>query len=78
MRDYSSAERAYRTALEREPGGGRAYFGLADALRGLGRIADAEKALGQGRKAWDKADANLPQINGAMRTAAESEGTPRH
>lgn len=78
MRDYSSAERAYRAALEREPGGGRAYFGLADALRGLGRIADAEKALGQARKAWDKADANLPQINGAMRTAAESEGTPRH
>ncbi len=78
MRDYGSAEKAYRTALEREPGGGRAYFGLAAALRGLGRIADSDAAMGQGRKTWDKADADLPQMKGAMRAAAGSEGAPKH
>src|SRR6185369_567862 len=50
MRDYSSAEKAYREALVREPGGGRALFGLAEALRGLGRTADANKALDEARK----------------------------
>jgi len=72
MKDYSSAERAYRQALEREPGGGRAMFGLAAALRGLGRSADAQKTLGEARKAWAKADADLPQLKDAMRAAAEA------
>ena len=35
--DYATAEKAYREALEREPGSGRAYFGLAAALDGLGK-----------------------------------------
>jgi Flp pilus assembly protein TadD len=74
MRDYGSAEKAYRTALSREPGGGRAMFGLAAALRGLGRTADAEKTLGDARKAWAKADADLPQLKGTTR-AAEVEGS---
>ena len=77
LRDYGSAEKAYRIALSREPGGGRAYFGLAEALRGLGRTADSENALSQARKAWDKADADLPQMKGAMRAAAvETSGRP--
>lgn len=74
LHDYGSAEKAYREALVREPGGGRALFGLADALRGLGRAADAEKTLAQARKAWDKADADLPQLKGSMRTAAGASG----
>src|SRR6185295_6798859 len=45
LHDYGSAEKAYREALAREPGGGRAMFGLAAALEGLGRKADAEKTL---------------------------------
>jgi|CXWL01.1.fsa_nt_gi tetratricopeptide (TPR) repeat protein len=69
LRDFSSAEKAYREAIAREPGGGRALFGLAAALRGLGRVADSEKAMDLARKAWDKADANLPQMAGATRTA---------
>ena len=71
MRDYSSAEKAYRAALAREPGGGRALFGLSSALRGLRRLADSEKTLSQARKAWDKADADLPQLRGAVRAAAD-------
>ena len=71
LRDYGSAEKAYRTALSREPGGGRALFGLAAALRGLGRIADAEKSLSEARKAWDKADADLPQLRTEKRAAED-------
>jgi len=62
LRDYATAEKAYREALAREPGGGRAYFGLAAALKGRGRPAEAEVALRSARRAWDKADADLPQL----------------
>lgn len=59
LRDFTSAEKAYREAIAREPGGGRALFGLAAALRGLGRRADSEKALELARRAWDKADGTV-------------------
>ncbi len=74
LRDWGSAEKAYREAVSREPGGGRALFGLAEALRGLGRTSEAEKTLDQARKAWIRADADLPQIKGAARNADEVEG----
>ena len=60
---------AYREALVREPGGGRAVFGLAAALRGQGRTADADTMLARARKAWDKADADLPQMKNPARQA---------
>jgi tetratricopeptide (TPR) repeat protein len=63
--DHATAEKAYREALAREPGSGRAYFGLAAALRGLKRDADAQLMLAQGIFAWDKADADLPQVRGS-------------
>ena len=72
MRDYGSAEKAYREALVREPGGGRAMFGLAAALRGLGRVADAEKTTVEARKAWTRADADLPQMKAAQRADASN------
>ena len=73
LKDWNSAEAAYREALAREPGGGRAMFGLADALRGLKRVAEAEKTLGEARQAWARADGDLPQLkSGQARTA---EGT---
>jgi len=65
------AEQAYRHALEREPGSGRAYFGLAAALTARGRTADAREMLARGLKAWDKADEDLPQLRQA-RTATAS------
>jgi len=70
-RDYKTAEKAYREALLREPGGGSAYFGLAFALKGQGRTADAGAALMSGRKAWDKADVDLPQLRGTVRAEPE-------
>jgi len=60
--DFAAAERAYREALEREPGGGRAYFGLAAALHGLGRIEEARGIFEKAVQAWSKADLDLPQM----------------
>ncbi len=66
-RDYATAEKAYREALTREPGGGRAYFGLASALKGQGRQLDAAASLDSARRAWDHADADLPQLRAVAR-----------
>jgi tetratricopeptide (TPR) repeat protein len=60
--DHAVAEEAYREALAREPGSGRAYFALASALRGLNRGEDAQVMLARAAFAWDKADADLPQL----------------
>lgn len=60
--DYATAEKGYREALEREPGSGRAFFGLAAALEGQGRNAEAQDAKGRAARAWANADANLPQV----------------
>src|SRR5260221_1581111 len=54
--DYATAEKAYREALEREPGSGRAFFGLAASLEGEGRKADAQEARARAAKAWANAD----------------------
>jgi tetratricopeptide (TPR) repeat protein len=69
--DYAAAEKAYREALAREPGSGRAYFGLSAALRGLDRPADADAMAARGVQAWDKADPDLPQMR-ALASAAQS------
>src|SRR5262249_6556548 len=42
--DFATAEKAFHEALAREPGSGRAYFGLAASLDGLGRTTDAQDA----------------------------------
>ena len=60
--DYATAEKAYREALGREPGSGRAFFGLAASLEGQGKNAEAQEAKSRAAKAWANADANLPQM----------------
>jgi tetratricopeptide (TPR) repeat protein len=60
--DLTTAEKEYREALSREPGSGRAYFGLAASLDGLGRTMDASAARAKAAKAWATADADLPQV----------------
>jgi tetratricopeptide (TPR) repeat protein len=69
LNDFKTAEKAYREALAREPGSGRAYFGIAAALRGQSKMADAEAMNRKGMKAWDKADTDLPQLRGTTHTA---------
>jgi tetratricopeptide (TPR) repeat protein len=60
--DFAVAEKAYREALTREPGSGRAYFGMAASLDGLGRTTEAQDARRRAAKAWAHADATLPQV----------------
>src|SRR5262245_6497397 len=59
--DFATAEKAYRETLEREPGSGRAFFGLAASLDGLGKAGEAREARGRAAKAWANADPDLPQ-----------------
>jgi len=69
--DYAAAEHAYRIALEREPGSGRAYFGLAAALQRLGNADEARLARARAVKAWSAADPDLPQLAAASASAGE-------
>jgi tetratricopeptide (TPR) repeat protein len=69
--DYAMAEKAYREALEREPGSGRAYFGAAAALKMQNKASDAHAMALKGMKAWDKADADLPQLRTTTNTAVQ-------
>jgi tetratricopeptide (TPR) repeat protein len=68
--DFAVAEKEYRETLAREPGSGRAYFGLAAALTGLGKSEDAADIRVRAAKAWANADANLPQMQKLHSTAA--------
>jgi tetratricopeptide (TPR) repeat protein len=68
--DYATAEKEYREALSREPGSGRAYFGLAASLEGLGNAVDAKSARERAAKAWAAADADLPQMKQLKATTA--------
>jgi tetratricopeptide (TPR) repeat protein len=68
--DFATAAQAYREALQREPGSGRAYFGLAAALEGLGNTADAREAREHAARAWATADQNLPQVQKLRTTTA--------
>jgi tetratricopeptide (TPR) repeat protein len=74
--DFASAEAAYREALEREPGGGRAYFGLAAALEGLGRSDEARSVLERASQAWSKADPDLAQMERVTAGPTAGRGNP--
>jgi tetratricopeptide (TPR) repeat protein len=57
--DAEVAERAFRETLSREPGSGRAYFGLAAALRAMNRTDEALQMNAAAVRAWDKADEEI-------------------
>ncbi|HKE04441.1 MAG TPA: tetratricopeptide repeat protein [Blastocatellia bacterium] len=71
LKRWKEAEEFFRAALERDPGSGRAYFGLMQAQQALGKDAEARKSYAKFVKAWSKADADLPE----MRRAKELAGT---
>jgi hypothetical protein len=48
-------------------------FGLASALSGQGRNAAAAAELVRAHKAWDKADADLPQTRATARAEAPGQ-----
>src|SRR5262249_20451456 len=71
LKRWKEAEEFFCAALERDPGSGRAYFGLMQSQQALGKDADARKSFVKFLKAWSKADADLPE----MRRAKELAGT---
>src|SRR5262249_16139209 len=71
--EYAAAEKAYRLALDQEPGSGRAYFGLASALEQLVEPPAAAEMRGRGLKAWIAADADLPQLRQARASTAAQQ-----
>jgi tetratricopeptide (TPR) repeat protein len=71
LKRWKEAEEFFRAALERDPGSGRAYFGLMQAQQSLGKDGEARKSYAKFLKAWSKADADLPE----MRRAKELDGT---
>jgi len=56
---YADAEAVYRADLANNPGNGWALFGLAQALRGEKKTAEAAKVDAQLAKAWARADVKL-------------------
>lgn len=59
LRKWGDAETTFRRDLASNPGSGWAYRGLAQALRGQGRSADAAEADAARARAWPQADAIL-------------------
>jgi tetratricopeptide (TPR) repeat protein len=50
------AEQVFRKDLERNPENGRSLFGLAEALKGQKKDAEAAEAQARFKKAWSRAD----------------------
>ena len=62
LKRWTEAEEFFRAALERDPGSGRAFFGLMEANQGAGKNAEARQAYAKFVKAWTRADADLPEM----------------
>ena len=60
-KDYKAAEAIYRELLQKEPGSGRAFWGLTQALEGAGRMPEAQLTRREFAKAWANADPTLPE-----------------
>lgn len=69
LKRWKEAEEFFRAALERDPGSGRAYFGLMQAQQALGKDADARDNYAKFVKAWAKADRDLPEMKRAKELA---------
>jgi tetratricopeptide (TPR) repeat protein len=59
---WQEAEAMFDAALTRDPGSGRALFGLAKAREGAGQADAARDAYSRFRVAWARADSDLPQM----------------
>jgi tetratricopeptide (TPR) repeat protein len=59
---WQEAGAMFDAALARDPGSGRALFGLAKAREGAGQADAARDAYSRFRAAWAQADSDLPQM----------------
>jgi tetratricopeptide (TPR) repeat protein len=71
----ADAEKTFREDLARFPENGWSLHGLARALRGQGRIADADEIMTHFRKAWSSADV---QLAGQEQSRVSEAPLPRH
>ncbi len=70
LKRWKEAEEFFRAALERDPGSGRAYFGLLQSQQGAGKQDEARATYAKFLKAWAKADEDLPEMRTAKEKAA--------
>jgi Flp pilus assembly protein TadD len=56
---FAEAEKVYREEIARTPQNGRALFGLAEALRKLGKTTSAELVQREFERAWAGSDTKL-------------------
>jgi tetratricopeptide (TPR) repeat protein len=59
---WADAEAMFNAALSRDPGSGRALYGLSKAQEGAGARDQARFTFVQFRAAWAHADADLPEM----------------
>jgi tetratricopeptide (TPR) repeat protein len=62
LRRWADAESMFDAALIRDPGSGRALYGLAMAQQRAGHADQARATLAKFRAAWAHADADLPEM----------------
>jgi tetratricopeptide (TPR) repeat protein len=72
LQRWKEAAEFFTAALERDPGSGRAYFGLMQAQQALGKNEEARQQLAKFIKAWARADADLPEMLKARELAPAS------
>jgi tetratricopeptide (TPR) repeat protein len=75
LQRWKEAQDFFTAALERDPGSGRAYFGLAQTQQALGKAAEARQYLARFIKAWARADAHLPEMVKAKELAPLPAGS---
>ena len=71
LKRWKEAEEFFRSALERDPGSGRAYFGLMQAQQNSGKQTEARETYTKFIKAWKHADEDLPEMKMAKEKVAE-------
>jgi tetratricopeptide (TPR) repeat protein len=69
-KDYEGAKAALEAALKERPGSGFGLYGLARVKELSGDAAGAREGYGAFLKAWEKADAGLPEVAHARKIVA--------
>lgn len=62
LQRWPDAEAMFAAAARRDPGSGRALFGLAQAEERAGQLDQARETFAKFRTAWAQADPDLPQM----------------
>jgi tetratricopeptide (TPR) repeat protein len=70
LQRWKEAEEFFRAALDRDPGSGRAYFGLMHTQQALSKTSEARESYTKFVKAWAKADVDLPEMKRAKESVA--------